>query len=484
MLNNLTSNLSVDASLSPANFGGGVSSLKGYVSLSGSESYSGRNTGFGEALNDSIKNNNSGDDSAVDTVSQKIASSTNNNSTDLSGLHDADAKDRHKKSGVKIRNNNNKGVGHVPYFIGNTNTTMSVSVKKKNNSEESGRTNVKSEHGYVDSNVYSNGIGKSINKSKNLEQKINDIGGKDSKDIKKDKAGLSDATGDKDKKIADSASDKNNKDASGKTKATHANSKKSIFNGITERAHSNSINSEIANAFDLAALNGEAKSVLSGMDGKNSESKNGNADIGNNNNKILDFIDAGFVQGSGTRVNNSTPNGNFPGLNLSSGHINDVNESGGETYGSAAVNSVVFMLKNSVQSTTITLTPPSLGTVKIDISINNANATANSLNSSASNGSIAISMLAQNEAAKNMLQSAFGSLQNTLKNQGFSSINLNVSSGSDYNNNRARDKGGKAFRNTLGNNFYNVGTSTLGIASSASDGFAYRNPDALIDYFV
>ncbi|HEC24771.1 MAG TPA: flagellar hook-length control protein FliK [bacterium] len=458
MLNNLVSNLSVDASLPPANLGGGVSSSKGYVSLSGSESDSGRNTGFKEALNDSIKNNNSG------AVSQTNTSSTDNNLTDLSGLHDADAKDRHKKSGVKIRKNKNKEVGgQVPYFIGNTNIPMSVSVKKKNNSEESGRTNVKSEHGRVDIDVSFNGTGKSANKSKNSDQKINDIGGKDLKDIKKDKAGLSDTTGNKDKKIADSTSGKNDKDASDKTKATHAKS------------------SEIVNALDLAALNSEVKSVLSQADGKNSESNNGNTDIGNNNNKILDFINAGFVQGSGTSINNSVPNGNFSGLSLSGGHINDVNETGGETYGSAAVNSVMFMLKNSVQSATITLTPPSLGTVKIDISIDNANAAANSLNSSVSNGSIAISMLAQNEAAKNMLQSAFGSLQNTLKNQGFSSINLNVSSGSDYNNNRAGGKRGEAFRD---NSFSDAGTSTLGIASSASNDFTYRNPNALIDYFV
>ncbi len=480
MLNNLISNLSVDAPLSPASLSGGVSSPRGYVSLSDSESDFGENTGFRETLNDSIKDNNS------DVVSQEVTSSTDNN---LSGLHDADAGDRHKKNGVKIRNNNNKGVGgQVPYFIGNTNTTISVSVKKENNSEESGRTNVKSDHGNVDAAV-SNGIGKGADKSKNSDQKMNDVGEKDSKNIKKDKADLSDATENKDKKIADSASGKNDKDVSGKTKAIHANSKKSIFNEIAGKVHSSSIKSEIVNALDLAALNGEAKSVLSSTDGKNSKGNNGNADIGNNNNKILDFVDAGFIQGSGANINNSTPNGNFSGLNLSGGHIGDVSETAGETPGSTAVNSVIFMLKNSVQSATITLTPPSLGTVKIDISIDNANAAANSLNSSISNGSIAINMLTRNEAAKNMLQSAFGSLQNTLKNQGFSSINLNVSSGSDYNNNRARDKGGEPHRNRLGNDFYNVGslssgTSTLGIASSDSDDFAYRNPDALIDYFV
>ncbi len=149
----------------------------------------------------------------------------------------------------------------------------------------------------------------------------------------------------------------------------------------------------------------------------------------------------------------------------------------------------MFMLNKNVQSAVLTLTPPSLGSVKISIALNNPSSGLNSLNSAASNGggSITINMLAQNDAAKNILQSSSGSLQNALKNQGYSSINLNISSGSSYNS-QTGNNGNENFKNPFIDNSYNGGS--FANKASGTDAFssasaaAYRNPDSLVDYFV
>jgi Flagellar hook-length control protein FliK. len=94
-------------------------------------------------------------------------------------------------------------------------------------------------------------------------------------------------------------------------------------------------------------------------------------------------------------------------------------DTAGETTGSLAINSVMFMLRRNVQSAVITLNPASLGTVKINISLNPSNS-LNAFNQAiSSGGSITVNMLAQNEAAKNALQASSDSLQSALKIRGF-----------------------------------------------------------------
>ncbi|MHB1697315.1 MAG: flagellar hook-length control protein FliK [bacterium] len=265
------------------------------------------------------------------------------------------------------------------------------------------------------------------------------------------------------------------------------------INSIDSKNTGTLIKDAFANAMNLTALNGETKSVLSETDAKGSASGGGN--VGNNaagthgNNKIIDFIEAGSSQVSAAGLGNPASNGNSAGFNLSGGNISGANDSAGETSGSLAVNSVMFMLKKNVQSATITLNPASLGTVKINIALNASGSALNQLNqSAASNGSITINMLAQNEAAKNILQSSSNSLHNALKNQGFSSINLNISTGSGYNNHTG-DNGNETLKNPFIGNSYNGGSfangpSGIGAVSSGLNIAAYRNPDALIDYFV
>ena len=250
-----------------------------------------------------------------------------------------------------------------------------------------------------------------------------------------------------------------------------------------------------AGILNLTGINGEAKQVISGAaGGASAGGASGNAF--NNGSaapaelKIGGFIDAGSVQGGGASFNNGASGGNSPGFDLSAGAAQGTGSAGDTSAsGSIAVNSVMFMLNKNVQSAVLTLTPPSLGSVKISIALNNPSSGLNSLNSAASNGggSITINMLAQNDAAKNILQSSSGSLQNALKNQGYSSINLNISSGSSYNS-QTGNNGNENFKNPFIDNSYNGGS--FANKASGTDAFssasaaAYRNPDSLVDYFV
>ncbi|MHB1545952.1 MAG: flagellar hook-length control protein FliK [bacterium] len=254
------------------------------------------------------------------------------------------------------------------------------------------------------------------------------------------------------------------------------------------------------NAFNLNVLSGETKQALSGTSGKNSVNVNvaldnsgsvsvsdsGSGSTVSASGKTDGFISAAF---SGINGPASGSGGNSGGLSLSGGNIGGLEDQTGETSASTAVNSVMFMLRKNVQSATITLNPASLGTVKINIALSNPNAALNSLNQSAAqSGSITINMLAQNEAAKNILQSSSDALQNALKNQGFSSINLNISTGSGYNNGNG-NSGSETLKNPFdganyGSGFSN-GTAGSGAVPTIADNFAYRrNPNSLVDYFV
>ena len=277
-----------------------------------------------------------------------------------------------------------------------------------------------------------------------------------------------------------------------------SNSNVSVKSAIINTANTKTLIKDAAvNALNLNVLIGEAKPALSGNNEGNIAGNNAGADSGSSiagGIKTSGFMSAGFSGASISSLNGSASGGNSGGLNLSGGNIAGLDDSSGGTNAAAAINSVMFMLRKNVQSAVITLNPASLGTVKINISLNNPNSTLNSLNqSAASNGAITINMLAQNEAAKNMLRSSSDLLQNALKNQGFSSINLNISTGSGYNNQNGNG-GGETLKNQFAGANYNGrfsnGTSgpdsdlVSGAVPNGVNNFTYRNPNSLVDYFV
>ncbi len=280
--------------------------------------------------------------------------------------------------------------------------------------------------------------------------------------------------------------------ASASVKSAVSNSNTANTNTVNTANAKTLIKDAAFNALNLSVLSGETKPVLSAADGKNIESLSAGASKAGDSGSVSSslFGAAGSaVSASAGSGSASASGGNSGGFGLTGGGVFGLEDgSSGETSGSMAINSVMFMLRKNIQSATITLNPASLGTVKINISLSGANSALNPLNQSAvSNGSITVNMLAQNEAAKNILQSSSDSLQNALKNQGFSSINLNISTGSGYNNGNGNNGSG-AFKNPFAGVNYNGGYSNGShgqeSVSAAINNLSTRNPNALVDYFV
>ncbi len=199
-------------------------------------------------------------------------------------------------------------------------------------------------------------------------------------------------------------------------------------------------------------------------------------------NKSIDFLNNAGLSNS----NSGNLNGNNAGTNSGSGQININalnNAENSESSGKIAINSVMFMVKRNIQSATITLKPPSLGNVRIDIVLKNLQS---NLIDAGGGKAITINMLAQNDAAKNMLQSSSSNLQNALKGQGFSSINLNINLDSGKNNQNGGNNE-EINKNQLSKN-YSSGSVNGGKAASGGSfsGFnmMHYNPDAIIDYFI
>jgi flagellar hook-length control protein FliK len=200
-------------------------------------------------------------------------------------------------------------------------------------------------------------------------------------------------------------------------------------------------------------------------------------------NKSIDFLNNAGLSNS----NSGNLNGNNAGTtNSGSGQINVNglnNIESSESSGKIAINSVMFMVKRNIQSATITLKPPSLGNVRIDIVLKNLQS---NLIDAGGGKAITINMLAQNDAAKNMLQSSSSNLQNALKGQGFSSINLNINLDSGKNNQNGGNNE-EINKNQLSKN-YSSGSVNGGKAVSGGSFSGFNmtryNPDAIIDYFI
>lgn len=255
---------------------------------------------------------------------------------------------------------------------------------------------------------------------------------------------------------------------------------------LNEDIKNNALNSESIKNSSSAGLSLSGSAVSSGI---NSAGSLKAGDSGSLSSNFFGAAGSAVSAGSGSDPL-SASGGNSAGFSLTGNGVSGLeDDTAGETTGSLAINSVMFMLRRNVQSAVITLNPASLGTVKINISLNPSNS-LNAFNQAiSSGGSITVNMLAQNEAAKNALQASSDSLQSALKNQGFSTINLNISTGSGYNNGNgggANESFNNAF--TSGNAGYNSGFSngaaeTQTVSAGTNDS-RYGNPNALVDYFV
>jgi hypothetical protein len=170
---------------------------------------------------------------------------------------------------------------------------------------------------------------------------------------------------------------------------------------------------------------------------------------------------------------------------------NDINNdgSGGSSPVSLTASTLSVMLKKNMQSAVITLKPASLGSIKINLSITGAEGGGGTNNL---NKLIAVNILTQTDEAKNMLQSSSSNLTDALKNQGFTSINLNISSG--FNN--GDGNGAQSFADNAANNRKNYASSSNrgyakadggSLSGGTIDGGGVsplRRGNSVIDYFV
>ena len=246
-----------------------------------------------------------------------------------------------------------------------------------------------------------------------------------------------------------------------------------IKNGINPDLISN-IKRGLASATGFTDQNYEIKQDLARLNFKNDNSLTIN--------KSVDFLNNAGLSNS----NSGNLNGNNAGTNSGSGQININtlnNIENSEPSGKIAINSIMFMVKRNIQWAQVTLKPPSLGNVRINIVLKNIQS---NLIDAGGGKAITINMLAQNDAAKNMLQSSSSNLQNALKGQGFSSINLNINLDSGKNNQNGGNNE-EINKNQLSKN-YSSGSVNGGKAASGGSfsGFnmTHYNPDAIIDYFI
>ncbi len=475
-------------------------------------------------------------------------SSKNGNTEHTSNDSSKSYKTASEKGGNTVLNGNaNIRDERNVYFIGNTNINFAgqlpsakkIDVKSGGtggNGNASEGANSKSKHDVNVSLLNANGtqvsdggsnagnIGSNYSGINALADNVKNINGKDYQASVGNNSAVVSADGSS-SKSSDVAADKNtyNQNITDKTAANKSNSnsnsnlnsntadanKINIFNAnaanngvkadvnmsvinaqnaktLNEDIKNNALNSESIKNSSSAGLSLSGSAVSSGI---NSAGSLKAGDSGSLSSNFFGAAGSAVSAGSGSDPL-SASGGNSAGFSLTGNGVSGLeDDTAGETTGSLAINSVMFMLRRNVQSAVITLNPASLGTVKINISLNPSNS-LNAFNQAiSSGGSITVNMLAQNEAAKNALQASSDSLQSALKNQGFSTINLNISTGSGYNNGNgggANESFNNAF--TSGNAGYNSGFSngaaeTQTVSAGTNDS-RYGNPNALVDYFV
>ena len=339
---------------------------------------------------------------------------------------------------------------------GNKNDNEKINGKAGTANAEDARTNPRRDPGL---SLLKQALDNSINPKANIIGGIDNILSKKGADGLRNNKGLNNSN-----RIAEDKKNINSDAAAGNG---------DIKNRVNPDLISN-IKRGLANATGFTDQNYEIKQDLARLNFKNDNSLTIN--------KSVDFLNNAGLSNS----NSGNLNGNNAGTNSGSGQININtlnNIENSESSGKIAINSVMFMVKRNIQWAQVTLKPPSLGNVRINIVLKNLQS---NLIDAGGGKAITINMLAQNDAAKNMLQSSSSNLQNALKGQGFSSINLNINLDSGKNNQNGGNNE-EINKNQLSKN-YSSGSVNGGKAASGGSflGFnmTHYNPDAIIDYFI
>lgn len=199
----------------------------------------------------------------------------------------------------------------------------------------------------------------------------------------------------------------------------------------------------------------------------------------------------GSLNGGSAAGNGTTGSGANFSNELAASLNNDINSAAGGNISPASLtaSTLSVMLKKNMQSAVITLKPASLGSIKINLSITGADGSGvNGLNKL-----IAVNILTQTNEAKNMLQSSSSNLTDALKNQGFTSINLNISLGfnngggngaQSFADNYSADDG-KNFASSPNRRYKNAdGSSISGGTINSGVALPLMRGNSVIDYFV
>ncbi len=245
-----------------------------------------------------------------------------------------------------------------------------------------------------------------------------------------------------------------------------------FLNGVTGSGKLSSDGSENGKLTLLDGKNAEFNDLLNGGLSQTSAS--------------LGSLNGGSAAGNGTTGSGS----NFSN-ELAASLNNDINSAAGGNTSPASLtaSTLSVMLRKNMQSAVITLKPASLGSIKINLSITGADGSGiNGLNKL-----IAVNILTQTNEAKNMLQSSSSNLTDALKNQGFTSINLNISSGfsngggngaQSFADNYSADDG-KNFASSVNRRYKNAdGGSISGGAINRGGALPLMRGNSVIDYFV
>ena len=245
-----------------------------------------------------------------------------------------------------------------------------------------------------------------------------------------------------------------------------------FLNGVTGSGKLSSDGSENGKLTLLDGKNAEFNDLLNGGLSQTSAS--------------LGSLNGGSAAGNGTTGSGS----NFSN-ELAASLNNDINSAAGGNISPASLtaSTLSVMLRKNMQSAVITLKPASLGSIKINLSITGADGSGiNGLNKL-----IAVNILTQTNEAKNMLQSSSSNLTDALKNQGFTSINLNISSGfsngggngaQSFADNYSADDG-KNFASSVNRRYKNAdGGSISGGAINRGGALPLMRGNSVIDYFV
>ena len=245
-----------------------------------------------------------------------------------------------------------------------------------------------------------------------------------------------------------------------------------FLNGVTGSGKLSSDGSENGKLTLLDGKNAEFNDLLNGGLSQTSAS--------------LGSLNGGSAAGNGTTGSGA----NFSN-ELAASLNNDINSAAGGNISPASLtaSTLSVMLKKNMQSAVITLKPASLGSIKINLSITGADGSGvNGLNKL-----IAVNILTQTNEAKNMLQSSSSNLTDALKNQGFTSINLNISSGfsngggngaQSFADNYSADDG-KNFASSVNRRYKNAdGGSISGGAINRGGALPLMRGNSVIDYFV